>query len=110
MPDSRLKNLVPSNVSIPESIPSLESILCTDELRHRSSRTPDYNRENRALAKLASALAESPQTILQTLVETILDVTVSDSAGIALLCKEDGGKSFYWAAVAGAWKRYVGRI
>ena len=67
--------------SILNSDVSLEAILCTDELHRRSSRSPDYEKENRALVKLESALAASPSTILQTLAETILDMTQCDSAG-----------------------------
>ena len=59
----------------------LELILCTEELHRRPSRPPDYERENRALVKLVSALADSPNTILQTLADTILDITQCDSAG-----------------------------
>jgi len=44
---------------------SLESILCTHELRHRPWRPPDYAKENRAIVALAGALAESPRNILQ---------------------------------------------
>jgi transcriptional regulator with GAF, ATPase, and Fis domain len=86
----------------------LESILCTEELRHRPWRAPDYGKENRALVALASALADSPRTILQTLAETILEVTQSDSAGVSLLTTDDGGKRFYWPAIAGMWKPHVG--
>ena len=39
----------------------LESILCTEELHRRPSRPPDYEKENRALVKLVSALADSPE-------------------------------------------------
>jgi len=91
-------------------IPSLESILFTEELHHRPWRAPDYAQETRALTKLSNALAESPQTILQTLAETILDTTRADSAGISLLRNEDGGKTFCWAAVAGAWNACIGRV
>ena len=87
---------------------SLESILCTEELYRRQSRPPDYERENNALGELANALADSPHTILQTLAETILAVCESDSAGISLLSTEDGGKSFYWPAIAGQWKPHIG--
>src|SRR5690349_20970207 len=58
--------------SIPENAVPVESILCTEELRRRPCRPPDYEKENRALVRLAGALADSPSTILQTLVETIL--------------------------------------
>ena len=69
------KNDVPLEASIPDGVVSLESILCTDELRRRPWRPPDYRKENRALVALASALAESPRTILQTLADTILEVS-----------------------------------
>lgn len=92
---------------------SLEAILCTDELHRRPSRPPDYERENRVLVQLASALANSPSTILQTLAETILDITECDSAGLSLLTKDGKtphvcGESLYWPAIAGMWKPHVG--
>ena len=96
----------PLEASIPAS--SLESILCTEELRRRPWRPPDYEKENRALVALAGALVESPFNILQTLAETILDVTQCDSSGLSLLTKDDGGKRFYWPAIAGEWKRHIG--
>jgi len=56
---------VPLETSIPEAGAPLKSILCTEELQHRPSRSPDNERENRALVKLMSALADSPRTIFQ---------------------------------------------
>jgi GAF domain-containing protein len=99
---------VPLEASIPDGAVSLESILCTEELRRRPWRPPDYQKENRALVALASALVDSRSNILQTLAETILDVTQCDSAGVSLLTKEDGGKRFYWPAIAGRWKPHIG--
>jgi PAS domain S-box-containing protein len=104
-----------SDISPEMSIPqaSLESILCTEELQRRPSRPPDYEKENRALVKLVSALADSPRTILRTLAETILDITQCDSAGLSLLTKDGKkpdvcGKRFYWPAIAGMWNPHVG--
>ena len=91
-----------------DSLVPLESILCTEELDRRPSRPPDYETENRALAALVQALADSPRTILQTLADKILEVFKADSAGISLLTKEDGGKRFYWPAIAGKWKPHIG--
>src|SRR5215469_3279204 len=96
----------PVEASIPDSTVSLESILCTNELRRRQSRPPDYENENHALVALLSALVDSPAKILQTLAETILDVTQCDSSGISLLTKD--GKRFYWPAIAGMWKPHIG--
>src|SRR5579864_8148135 len=84
---------------------SLESILCTEELQRRPSRPPDYEKENQALVKLVSALADSPTTIFRTLAETIQDITNCDSAGLSLLTRDGktphvDGKRFYWPAIA----------
>jgi len=92
----------------PAAEASLESILCTEELSHRPSRPPDYQKENGALVALSNALADSPRTVLQTLAETILDVCQSGSAGVSLLTTEDNGKRFYWPAIAGQWKTHIG--
>jgi len=99
--------------SIPKAGDSLESILCTEELHSRPSRPPDYEKENRALVKLVSALADSPRTIFQTLADTILDITQADSAGLSLLTQDGktpdaSGKRFYWPAIAGMWNPHVG--
>jgi hypothetical protein len=71
----------------------LESILCTEELRRRPPRPPDYQKENGALLVLASALADTPRTLLQTLADTILEVCQSGSAGISLLTTRHSGSS-----------------
>ncbi len=84
----------------------LESVLCTEELTRRPPRAPDHAKENRALLALARALADSPQTILQTLAETILEVLGADSSGISLLSEDE--RSFFWPAVAGAWQPQIG--
>ena len=104
-----------SHVLLEDSIPqaSLESILCTEELQRRPSRPPDYEKENRALVMLGSALANSPTTIFQTLAETILGITQCDSAGLSLLTRDGKtpdvrGKRFYWPAIAGVWNPHVG--
>jgi signal transduction histidine kinase len=92
---------------------SLESILCTEELRQRPSRRPDYEKENRALVMLGGALADSPATIFQKLSETILEITQCESAGLSLLTLDGKtpdvcGKTFYWPAIAGVWNPHVG--
>jgi PAS domain S-box-containing protein len=87
---------------------SLDSILFTDELDLRPLRSPDLEKENRALVGLMQALADSPQTILQALTDTILNVLQCGSAGVSLLTTHDGGKRFYWPAISGVWKQYIG--
>ena len=106
-----------SDVSLESSILAgavpLESILCTEELHRRPSRPADHEKENRALVKLVSALADSPGNILQILAETILDITQCDSAGLSLLTKDGKtpdvcGQRFYWPAIAGMWNPHAG--
>jgi len=106
-------NDVPLEGSIPTGTAPLESILRTEELQRRPSRPPDYEKENRALVKLVSALADSPGTIFQTLAETIQDITQCDSAGLSLLTKDGKkphveGQRFYWPAICGMWNPHVG--
>jgi PAS domain-containing protein len=110
---AKLQNDLLLEASIPEGLASLESILCTEDLQRRPSRPPDYEKENRALVTLASALADSPSTIFQTLAETILEITRSDSAGLSLLTRDGKtpdvhGERFYWPAIAGMWNPHVG--
>jgi len=87
-------------------IAPLEAILCTERLTQRPKREPDYQTENRALAALVQALADNPSGILQRLADTLLDVFKADSAGVSLL--SDDGKTFYWPAIAGAWRPHIG--
>jgi len=92
-----------SDCAIPAPV---ESVLITDQLRSRPSRSPDYQTENRALVSLARNQLEFPENILQTLADTILDAINAGSAGVSLL--RDGGTEFYWPAIAGAWKPHIG--
>jgi PAS domain S-box-containing protein len=108
-----LQNDVSLKDSVPEGGASLESILCTEELLRRPSRPPDYEKENRALVRLVSALADSPSTIFHTLAETIEDITQCDSAGLSLLTRDGktphvDGQRFYWPAICGMWGPHVG--
>jgi PAS domain S-box-containing protein len=106
-------NDVPLETSVPQAGAPLESILCTEELQRRPSRPPDYEKENQALVKLVSALADSPGTIFQTLAQTILEITQCDSAGLSLLTRDGktphvDGQRFYWPAICGMWNPHVG--
>jgi signal transduction histidine kinase len=99
-----LQNIVPLEASVPTA--SLDSILCTKELLSRPRRPPDHEKENSVLVVLVSALADSPRTILQTLADKVLEILDADSAGLSLLTKDE--KTFYWAAIAGAWRPHLG--
>lgn len=86
----------------------VEAILCTEELQRRPSRNPDYELESRTFVTLAQVLADAPDTVLQTLADTILHICRAGSAGVSLLTIDDGGKRFYWPAIAGKWKAHIG--
>src|SRR6516164_9837749 len=103
---ARAKNDLPPEASIQHGEASLESILCTEELRRRAWRPPDREKETSALLALVSTLADSPHTILQTLADKVLEILDADSAGLSLLTKDQ--KRFYWAAIAGAWRPHLG--
>ena len=60
------------------------------------------------MVALIQALIDSPQNILQTLADTILELLNCGSAGVSLLTTNDGGKRFYWPAIAGRWKVHIG--
>ncbi len=91
-----------------DCVASLESILCTEELRRRPRRAPDYDKEGRALVVLAHALADSPHNIFQTLADKVLELSQAGSAGLSMLTTDDGGKRFHWPAIAGRWRPHIG--
>jgi len=97
----------PAEYSRPtEELVPLESILLTEQLHRRPSRSPDREAENQALAALAQALADSPEIIFQVLTDTARELLHIGSAGISLLTKD--GKRFCWAAITGEWSAHVG--
>ena len=100
--------------SASEARSTLHSVLRTEELEWRPSRAPDYQKENQALGTLSQALTTSAGSVLQSLVNTALELCRAHSAGISLL-EEDGpsgrlsahGDHFRWHAVAGQWAPLV---
>jgi len=84
---------------------SLESLLITDELGKRPSRSPDLEAEGRALVAIAQHMAESPRTALEKLVEVARDVLRAGSVGVSFVSKDKSG--FFCPAIAGAWKAHI---
>jgi transcriptional regulator with GAF, ATPase, and Fis domain len=112
-PPTTSRNYPSLETSVHAGAVPVASLPCSEDLQGRPSRPPDYEKENRALVELVSALAGSPTTIFQTLVETIQDITQSDTAGLSLLTRDDNtpdpsGKRFYWPAITGMWKSLIG--
>lgn len=81
--------------------------LVTEELASRT-RPRDFSAENRALFALSDAMAADPDTILQVLAETVLDILGAGSAGISVLEPGTGGGVFRWRAIAGSFAPMVG--
>lgn len=79
-----------------------------EEFNRPPSRAPDFERENRVLVSLTRALADSPRTAFQSLVDTMLELFRAGSAGISILLED--GKQFHWPATAGAWKTCIGKV
>jgi nitrogen-specific signal transduction histidine kinase len=82
------------------SVP-LESVICTRELSTRPARQPDLEAVTSALVRLGKTMADSPEQVLQQLVDTALELCRAQSAGLSLLEEENGRKIFRWHGVAG---------
>ncbi len=91
-----------------DSIYSLDDIVTNDQLSQRPCRPPQFEEENRALVALSRALAESPGTMLQKLVDTALKLCDAGSAGISVLENTEGEDHFRWRATAGAFAPLCG--
>ncbi len=89
---------------------NLDSIVITDELQRRPRRAADYKAENDALCALAQHLVDSPETLLQRLVDMTLQLCRCGSVGISIPeTTPDGQRVFRWAVIGGAFAKYEGR-
>src|SRR5688572_7489601 len=70
----------------------LEAVIITPALTERPVRKADQTAVIDALVRLAHTMADSPERILQELVDTALDLCNAHSAGISLLEEENGAK------------------
>ena len=86
---------------------SLESVIITDQLRARPLRDRDDKALTAALVKLAQTMANAPDTVLQKLVETGLELCQAQSSGVSILTEIDGKPSFRWDAVAGQYSSFL---
>ena len=84
----------------------LESVIATSELEQRSNRHSNREAETEAELELTRELAKSPLQFFQKLVDTVLKLSLAESAGISLLDEKNG--RFVWPAVAGGLVPYVG--
>lgn len=92
-------------MSAPTPGVGLEAVIRTAELASRPSRP----RDDRTLAVALAALSQrmtNRSAILQSLVDSVMQLCRAQSAGISLL--EEDGAHFYWPAVAGQWAAQAG--
>jgi hypothetical protein len=80
-------------------------------LTARPARPSDPARELAGLQRIAHAFVESPQSILQELVRSAVELCGADSAGISLE-REDGTDQefFHWIATAGEYSPFLDAI
>ncbi len=76
---------------------ALDGVDIRAELDERPLRPPAFEREHRALATLASEMADNPRHMLQTLAEIAAELCDAGSAGVSLI----EGDVLRWEAVAG---------
>ena len=87
------------------SVP-LEAVICTRELKDRPVRQPDMEAVTSALLTLGQTMTDSPESVLQQLVDKALELCRAESAGLSLLEEENGQKIFRWHGVAGKYAPY----
>ena len=87
----------------------LEDVLITEKLSRRAPRQPNLQAENQALRSLARQLAQTPEQMLQSLVDLAVDLCSADAAGVSLIeTTANDQKAFRWVALAGSLNAYVG--
>lgn len=87
----------------------LNDVLITEELSRRSSRQPNLHAENQAMRSLARQLAQTPERMLQHLVDLAVELCDAGTAGVSLVEPQpDGEAVFRWVAMAGLLASYVG--
>jgi PAS domain S-box-containing protein len=102
---------VPNEIpSLPSNLPaSLDDILITDRLSARPQRLPRAASENKALRALATVMANSPEELPDTLLQTALELCNAGTAGLSLLETTPTGEViFRWTNLAGALKGHIG--
>lgn len=70
-------------------------------LKARTSRAPDHAAENRAMLRLATGMAERPESVLDILCEALMDTCGAASAGVSLLEADGEDAGFFWPAIKG---------
>jgi His Kinase A (phospho-acceptor) domain len=79
--------------------------------RARSPRPRHPAKQLEGMRRLARAFVEKPETILQELVNSAVDLCEAESAGISLQGQDEKGQTYYrWVATAGEYQRFLNAI
>lgn len=74
----------------------------------RNPHIHDRSKQIQGLQRLTHAFVMSPETLLQELVNTAVDLCGADSAGISIQREEGGDEQFYrWVATAGVYSPFL---
>jgi signal transduction histidine kinase len=88
---------------------TLNDVLITYKLRTRRRRKANLYQENEALRALARKMASDPNKLIESLLETALELCCAGSAGLSLFeTLPDGQRIFRWVCLAGQFKPYTG--
>ncbi|HEY9763633.1 MAG TPA: ATP-binding protein [Trichocoleus sp.] len=92
----------------PETV-TLNDILITEELSRRAPRPPNWQAEAEAMRSLGRQMAQASEILMQTLVDTALELCQAGTTGVSLLeTTPDGTEIFRVQALAGTLAHYVG--
>jgi signal transduction histidine kinase len=87
----------------------LREILITDRLWSRRRRRPDWQHESEALRTLAHVMSDSPNKLIDTLLQLALKLCRAGSAGLSLLERTPQGEDiFRWTNLAGVLSKHLG--
>lgn len=85
---------------------ALRDLVTDVDFALRAKKHRDPNAESLALRRMYRVFDVEPESVLQELVDTAIDLCKADSAGISL--EEPETKTFQWIVVAGSFARYLG--
>src|ERR1039458_1923078 len=87
----------------------LKDVLITDELHARPDRRANLAEESDCLRSLARVMANSPEELVDTLLQTALRLCNGGTAGLSVLDRTSNNEEvFRWTNLAGRFAGYVG--
>ena len=98
-------------ISLAETGLEVLDLRTDDAFASRNLHARDIGLQMAGLQRLSHALLENPDTILQELVRSAVDLCGADSAGISLEREDGNDQEFYhWIATAGVYSDFLDAI